>query len=89
MIDAIPHFIFNWTTYFWMIPAWIIALTIVVKLSNGKVIVDDLRMILFCALINPVCNLLIIILVPTIILIATVAVLHEELWDKYKDKKIF
>ncbi len=69
LISNTFDFIFNWTTYFWMIPVWTILLFIFLKHDGERVSVIDLVQIIIVGCLNPIVNLLIIILIPSFIVL--------------------
>lgn len=89
IMDAITHFIFNWTTYFWSIPLWIILWGLFLKyVAREKITVGDLPILLIVSLMNPIWYLMVGIMVLMIPFMFLILWFDDKYWSKIKNIEI-
>lgn len=89
IMDFLIKLIFNWTTYAWSIPVWIIIFIVFLKcVISDKVTVGELTAIIIMSLLNPILNWFLVILIVIIPLIMLMSYILEKIKPIMK-KKIF
>lgn len=85
--EILGDFIFNWTTYFWSIPIWILILSAMIKLGSSKIMLDDIPTMVLIGLFNPVFNILVIAGIAISPVVLAVFLLYKRI-GKMKNKQI-
>ena len=93
-MDAVKHtfeilgdFIFNWTTYLWSIPIWILILSAMIKIGSSRIMFDDIPTMVLISLFNPVFNILAIACIAIGPVVLAAFILYKRI-DKMKNKQI-
>lgn len=97
MTDSIQHFldlILSVEGYFIGTGIWFVAMAIIVKIFNGKFLVEQIPACIFAAAVNPILTLLTILMVVACVIIIPFAYIITrdgvlEWLEKFAKKKIF
>lgn len=89
VLDHINHFIFNWNTYYWMIPVWVVIFGTFCKvILKEKITIGHLPGMILGALFNPILNLFVCLAIIVIPFCLAYFYIFQPWWEKVRKKEI-